>query len=324
MRVLVTGGAGFIGSNFVRRIIDGTLKGIDSVIVLDKLTYSGSLDNLSEVSQNDFEFVHGDICDSDLILKVSKNCDAIINFAAESHVDRSISSSREFVESNIVGVNSLLTTSLETGVTTFIQVSTDEVYGSIESGSATEDSPIVPNSPYSASKAAADLLCKSFFSTHGLDIRITRCSNNYGPYQYPEKIIPLFITNLLEQKKVPIYGNGENRRDWLHVDDHCSGIHRVLTSGKPGNVYNLGGGRELRNLDLAMLILNYFGKDESCIEWVKDRPGHDFRYAVNYQKAASQLDYAPRLEFDKEIESLISWYVNNPKWWKARKIKDPS
>ena len=324
MRVLVTGGAGFIGSNFVRRIVDGTLKGIGSVVVLDKLTYSGSLDNLSEVPQEDFEFVHGDICDRDLMLRLSKNCDAIINFAAESHVDRSISSSREFVESNIVGVNSLLTTLLETGVSTFIQVSTDEVYGSIASGSATEENPIVPNSPYSASKASADLLCKSFFITHGLDIRITRCSNNYGPYQYPEKVIPLFITNLLEGKKLPLYGNGENRRDWLHVDDHCLGIHKVLTSGTPGNIYNLGGGRELRNLDLAMLILNYFDKDDSWIEWVKDRPGHDFRYAVNYQKAANELNYAPMLEFDKEIENVISWYVNHENWWRKRKIQKAS
>ena len=319
MKVLITGGAGFIGSNFVRRVVDGTLGGITSVIILDNLTYAGSLENIPDLDTNDFKFVKGDICDKDLVLKLTRECDAVINFAAESHVDRSIAFAGEFIRTNVVGTENLLSCSLKNEVSIFLQVSTDEVYGTIDSGSWTEDFPVMPNSPYSASKASADLIVRSYFKTYGMDIRITRCSNNYGPYQYPEKVIPLFITNILQDKKIPLYGNGENVRDWLHVDDHCFGIEKVLTHGVAGNIYNIGGGRELKNIDLARTVLNYFGKDESWIEWVPDRPGHDYRYSVNYNKAEKDLGYKPQVAFEEGISKVISWYESNPKWWLARK-----
>jgi len=322
LRALITGGAGFIGSNFVRRAVDGTFKKIDSIIVLDNLTYAGSLENFSSEVLNEIEFVQGDICDNDLVKKVSKRCDAIINFAAESHVDRSIHSSSEFVRTNVMGTDSLLQAARRNSVRTFVQVSTDEVYGSIPIGSWGEDEPLLPNSPYSASKASADLVARSYFKTHGVDIRITRCSNNYGPYQYPEKVIPLFITNLLQEKKIPIYGDGGNVRDWLHVDDHCVGIYKVLESGYPGEIYNIGGGRELRNIELARIILEMFGKDESWIDWVPDRLGHDLRYSVDFQKVKKSLGYSPQVPFETGIKEVVDWYRESSNWWKPRKKLD--
>lgn len=319
MRLLVTGGAGFIGSNFVRRIIDGTLPGIGHVTVLDKLTYAGTLKNLEMLPKNSFDFIKGDISDSGLVDELSKRHDAIINFAAESHVDRSITGARDFIETNVLGVQNLLAAALTNQVETFVQISTDEVYGTISKGSWSEEFPLLPNSPYSASKASADLICRSYHRTFGMDVRVTRCSNNYGPYQFPEKVIPLFITNLIENKKVPLYGEGLNIRDWLHVDDHCQGIFAVLTAGKPGNIYNIGGGRELTNRELTNLILEKFGRDESSIEHVADRLGHDLRYSVSHEKITQELGYQPKVRFEDGLEQTIEWYKNNESWWRPLK-----
>lgn len=319
MRLLVTGGAGFIGSNFVRRIIDGTLPGIGHVTVLDKLTYAGTLKNLEMLPKNSFDFIKGDISDSGLVDELSKRHDAIINFAAESHVDRSITGARDFIETNVLGVQNLLAAALTNQVETFVQISTDEVYGTISKGSWSEEFPLLPNSPYSASKASADLICRSYHRTFGMDVRVTRCSNNYGPYQFPEKVIPLFITNLIENKKVPLYGEGLNIRDWLHVDDHCQGIFAVLTAGKPGNIYNIGGGRELTNRELTKLILEKFGRDESSIEYVADRLGHDLRYSVSHEKITQELGYQPKVRFEDGLEQTIEWYKNNESWWRPLK-----
>jgi len=319
MRLLVTGGAGFIGSNFVRRIVDGTFSGISQVTVLDKLTYAGTLKNLEMLPENSFEFIRGDISDPGLVSDLVKRNDAIVNFAAESHVDRSITGARDFIETNVLGVQNLLAAALTNEVKTFVQISTDEVYGTISKGSWDEDFPLLPNSPYSASKASADLICRSYNRTFGLDVRVTRCSNNYGPYQFPEKIIPLFITNLIEDKKVPLYGRGLNVRDWLHVDDHCQGIFAVLTAGKPGNIYNIGGGRELTNKELTDLILRKFSRDESSIEYVADRLGHDLRYSVSHKKITRELGYQPKIQFEEGLEHTIEWYKNNESWWRPLK-----
>lgn len=319
MRLLVTGGAGFIGSNFVRRIVDGTFSGISQITVLDKLTYAGTLKNLEMLPANSFEFIRGDISDPGLVSDLVKRNDAIVNFAAESHVDRSITGARDFIETNILGVQNLLAAALTNEVKTFVQISTDEVYGTISKGSWDEDFPLLPNSPYSASKASADLICRSYYRTFGMDVRVTRCSNNYGPYQFPEKIIPLFITNLIEDKKVPLYGKGLNVRDWLHVDDHCQGIFAVLTSGKPGNIYNIGGGRELTNRELTDLILRKFSRDESSIEYVADRLGHDLRYSVSHEKITQELGYQPKVRFEDGLEQTIEWYKNNESWWRPLK-----
>jgi dTDP-glucose 4,6-dehydratase len=319
MRLLVTGGAGFIGSNFVRRIVDGTFSGISQVTVLDKLTYAGTLENLEILPANSFEFIRGDISDPGLVSDLVKLNDAIVNFAAESHVDRSITGARDFIETNVLGVQNLLAAALTNEVKTFVQISTDEVYGTISKGSWDEDFPLLPNSPYSASKASADLICRSYHRTFGMDVRVTRCSNNYGPYQFPEKIIPLFITNLIEGKKVPLYGKGLNVRDWLHVDDHCQGIFAVLTAGKPGNIYNIGGGRELTNRELTDLILRKFSRDESSIEYVADRLGHDLRYSVSHEKITRELGYQPKIQFEEGLEQTIEWYKNNESWWRPLK-----
>ena len=319
MRLLVTGGAGFIGSNFVRRILDGTFSGISHVTVLDKLTYAGTLKNLEMLPENSFEFIRGDISDPGLVSDLVKRNDAIVNFAAESHVDRSITGARDFIDTNILGVQNLLAAALTNEVKTFVQISTDEVYGTISKGSWDEDFPLLPNSPYSASKASADLICRSYHRTFGMDVRVTRCSNNYGPYQFPEKIIPLFITNLIEGKKVPLYGKGLNVRDWLHVDDHCQGIFAVLTAGKPGNIYNIGGGRELTNRELTDLILRKFSRDESSIEYVADRLGHDLRYSVSHEKITRELGYQPKIKFEEGLEQTIEWYKNNESWWRPLK-----
>ena len=270
MRLLVTGGAGFIGSNFVRRSLEGSLPGISSIVVLDKLTYAGIEGNLDPISNLDnYEFVHGDICNFDLVSSLIESVEVVVNFAAESHVDRSIVSASPFVETNTSGVQVMLDAMKRVGGNKrFIQISTDEVYGSIESGSWHEEFPLRPNSPYSASKAGGELLARAFHKTYNLDVLVTRCSNNYGPYHFPEKLIPLFITNILEGKKVPIYGNGQNIRDWLHVDDHCRGIHQVLMNGQSGEIYNIGGGRELTNLEITLSILELMGADENCVEFV--------------------------------------------------------
>ncbi len=321
MRLLVTGGAGFIGSNFVRRIFDGTISGISHVTVLDKLTYAGTLTNLEAVVDNqNFEFIKGDICDHKLINEIIPKIDAIVNFAAESHVDRSIASASEFVETNIRGVQVLLDAVKNYNRDIrFIQVSTDEVYGSIAEGSWDENSPLLPNSPYSASKAGGEMLARSYFKTHGLNVLITRCSNNYGPNHFPEKLIPLFITNLLENKPIPVYGTGGNVRDWLHVDDHCQGIEKVLKLGKAGEIYNIGGGKELANIDITQLILAEMGKSNSEIEFVEDRKGHDFRYSVNHSKITNELGYVPKVDFMHGLKQTIDWYKKNERWWKPLK-----
>ena len=319
MRLLVTGGAGFIGSNFVRRIVNGTYSGVSQLTVLDKLTYAGTLKNLEMLPADSFEFIKGDIANPDLISDLTKRHDAIVNFAAESHVDRSITGARDFIETNVLGVQNLLAASLQNQVSVFVQVSTDEVYGSISEGSWSEEYPLLPNSPYSASKASADLICRSYNRTFGMDIRVTRCSNNYGPHQFPEKVIPLFVTNLIDNGKVPLYGNGLNVRDWLHVDDHCDGIYSVLSEGKSGNIYNIGGGRELTNRELTEIILRKFGRDESSIEYVTDRLGHDLRYSVSYEKISRELGYLPKINFEDGIEETIEWYKRNESWWRPLK-----
>jgi dTDP-glucose 4,6-dehydratase len=319
MRLLVTGGAGFIGSNFVRRVVDGSLTGIDRITVLDKLTYAGTLSNLEMLPKGSFEFIKGDIADPVLVDRLTKQNDAVVNFAAESHVDRSITGARDFIETNVLGTQNLLDASLRNEIGTFVQVSTDEVYGTISEGSWTEEFPLLPNSPYSASKASADLIVRSYHRTFGLDVRTTRCSNNYGPHQFPEKVIPLFVTNLIDNKKVPLYGKGLNVRDWLHVDDHCRGIHAVLTKGKSGNVYNIGGGRELTNRELTEVILSKMGRDESSIEYVQDRLGHDLRYSVSHEKISKELGYQPQVKFEEGIEESIDWYRRNESWWRPLK-----
>lgn len=316
MRILVTGGAGFIGSHFVKNLVAGSVPDVSEIIVLDKLTYSGNRSNLDEIPGTSFQFIVGDICDEDLVRKTTKSIDLIVNFAAESHVDRSIDSSKSFFATNVLGTQNLLENARINNVRTFIQISTDEVYGSIESGSWDEEYPLRPNSPYAASKASADLLARSFYKTYGMDVRITRCSNNYGSNQYPEKIIPLFVTNLLQKKSIPLYGNGSNIRDWLHVSDHCQGINLVLEKGRPGEIYNIGGGQEISNLELTHLILKSMNVDESVIEFVHDRRGHDFRYSLNYEKISQQLQYYPKISFEKGISETIAWYKTNTTWWK--------
>ena len=319
MRILVTGGAGFIGSNFVRRIVDGTFSGITSITVLDKLTYAGTLTNLKGLPQDSFEFIKGDICDQDLTLKLAKSHDAIVNFAAESHVDRSILGSRDFINTNVLGTQTLLDAVRHGSVSTFVQVSTDEVYGSIEEGSWPETDPLMPNSPYAASKASADLVTRSYFRTYGLDVRVTRCSNNYGPRQFPEKVIPLFVTNLIDGLKVPIYGSGSNVRDWLHVDDHCRGIQAVLIHGKAGEIYNIGGGTELTNAELTHKILYIMGEDKTRIEYVEDRLGHDLRYSVDITKISRELGYKPLVNLEIGLRETVEWYQENEQWWRPLK-----
>jgi dTDP-glucose 4,6-dehydratase len=321
LHILVTGAAGFIGSNFVRMIAANRLEGISSVKVLDKLTYAGVKENLGPAQKflGD-RFVEGDICDPNVVSSMLENVDAVVNFAAESHVDRSISGAADFVQTNTVGVQVLLDGIKTTGrKIRFVQVSTDEVYGSIDEGSWDEDCSLLPNSPYSASKAGGELLARSYHRTHGMDVVITRCSNNYGSHHFPEKLIPLFITNLIEGKKVPIYGNGKNVRDWLHVDDHCRGIHAVLMKGNAGEVYNIGGGRELNNLEITSLILEAMGVDESSIEYVEDRKGHDLRYSVDWSKISRELGYEPQVTFEDGLRETIKWYRENEAWWKPLK-----
>ncbi|MCA2217894.1 dTDP-glucose 4,6-dehydratase [Jidongwangia harbinensis] len=314
MRVLVTGGAGFIGSQFVRDLAGGGCPGYEDaqVTVLDKLTYAGNLANLA--GYDGYEFVRGDIADPHLLATVLPGVDVVVNFAAETHVDRSITDPAAFLRANVLGVQHLLDAARAAGVTTFLQVSTDEVYGSIASGSWPETDPLLPNSPYAAAKAGADLLCRAYHRTYGMDVRITRCSNNYGPYQYPEKVIPLFVTNLLRGQPVPLYGDGRNRRDWLHVADHCRGIRLVLAKGAPGEVYNIGGGTELSNAELTRLLLDACGADWSMVRHVADRPGHDLRYSVDTSKIEA-LGYAPEVPFQTGLGDVVRWYRDRPDWW---------
>lgn len=321
MHILVTGGAGFIGSNYTRLALSGVLPQVDSITVLDSLTYAGNVRNLDSIIEaSNFKFIVGDICNEEDVLPLLESVDAVINFAAESHVDRSIKSSSEFVKTNVGGVQVILDGIKALGrKIRFLQVSTDEVYGSIQSGSWDEDFPLLPNSPYSASKAGGELLARAYNRTHGLDVVITRCSNNYGPFHFPEKLIPLFITNLLEGKKVPVYGSGKNVRDWLHVDDHCRGIHSALIYGKSGEIYNIGGGQELTNVEITNLILEAMGADERSIEFVEDRKGHDFRYSVNWNKINRELGYLPQVKFEDGLNDTIAWYRTNRAWWEPLK-----
>jgi dTDP-glucose 4,6-dehydratase len=322
MRVLVTGGAGFIGSHYVRKALGGAYSSLAEaeIVVLDKLTYAGNEANLASVKDDErLRFVKGDICDPILAMQVMAGIDLVVHFAAESHVDRSILGAADFVMTNVVGTQNLLQAAVDAGVSKFVHVSTDEVYGSIESGSWPETHPLEPNSPYSASKASSDLLARSFYRTHGLQVCVTRCSNNYGPYQFPEKVIPLFVTNLMDGKKIPLYGDGLNVRDWLHVDDHCWGIQLVAESGRPGEIYNIGGGTELTNLELTHRLLAAFGVGEEMIELVEDRKAHDRRYSVDITKITNELGYRPLMSFDEGLANTIEWYRSNRSWWEPLK-----
>ena len=322
MRLFVTGGAGFIGSNFVRMALRGQLLGLEDaeITVFDALTYSGTLTNLETVKDSPrYSFIQGDIRDEDAVRSALPGHDAIIHFAAESHVDRSVHNSRIFVETNVVGTQTLLDQALALGIPRFVHISTDEVYGSIDSGSWDENEPLLPNSPYSASKAASDLLVRSYFVTHGLNASITRCSNNYGPHHFPEKVIPLFVTNLLDGHTVPLYGDGLNVRVWLHVVDHCRGISLVLQKGQPGEIYNIGGGTELSNTELTDLLLAATGRNKSFVTAVRDRKGHDRRYSVDISKISHELGYEPQVDFASGLADVVQWYRDNRQWWEPLK-----
>ncbi len=317
MKLLVTGGAGFIGSNFVRYMLN---KYPDYHIVnLDKLTYAGNLDNLTDVEGHpNYTFVKGDICDVKAVSGAIEGVDAIVNFAAETHVDRSILEPGSFIQTDVYGTYVLLEALKEKGISRYIQISTDEVYGSIEQGSFTEESPLSPSSPYSASKAGSDMLVHAYWTTYHLPVIITRSSNNFGPYQYPEKLIPLFITNAIEGQQLPLYGDGMNVRDWIYVDDNCAAIDVVLHKGVEGEVYNIGGGNERTNVEITDIILKETGKPESFIKKVKDRPGHDRRYSIDSSKLSS-LGFTARHSFNDAMKATVKWYTENESWW--RKIK---
>ncbi|HKS46049.1 MAG TPA: dTDP-glucose 4,6-dehydratase [Amycolatopsis sp.] len=322
MRVLVTGGAGFIGSHFVRQVLSGAYSWLADaeVVVLDKLTYAGNEANLAPVADDPrLRFVRGDICDAPLVERVVSGVDLVVHFAAESHVDRSILGSADFVLTNVLGTQTLLQSALAAGVARFVHVSTDEVYGSIERGSWPEDHVLEPNSPYSASKASSDLLARAFYRTYGMPVCVTRCSNNYGPYQFPEKVIPLFVTNLLDGRKVPLYGDGLNVRDWLHVDDHCHGINLVAERGRAGEIYNIGGGTELTNRELTERLLAAVGAGWEMVEPVTDRKGHDRRYSVDITKIGTELGYRARVPFERGLADTVTWYRDNRSWWEPLK-----
>ncbi|MEK7263716.1 MAG: dTDP-glucose 4,6-dehydratase [Bacteroidota bacterium] len=316
--ILVTGGAGFIGSNFIRMMIAGHPE--YRIVNYDKLTYAGNLENLEEVQHSShYNFEKGDICNSSRINEIMEkySIDAIVNFAAESHVDRSILGASEFVQTNVGGTQVLLDAAKKFSIEKFLQVSTDEVYGSLgETGKFTEETPLHPNSPYSASKTSADLFVLAYEHTFHLPVVITRCSNNYGPFQFPEKLIPLMIANALNDKPLPVYGKGTNVRDWLHVQDHCEAIDVVLHKGKTGEMYNIGGNNEWKNIDIVKLLLKKLEKSEELITYVKDRPGHDLRYAIDASKIENELGWKPRYSFETGIEETIQWYLNNQSWWK--------
>jgi dTDP-glucose 4,6-dehydratase len=322
MRVLVTGGAGFIGSHYVRQALSGAYPALADaeIVVLDKLTYAGNPANLAPVADNPrFRFVQGDICDGALVSELMTGVGLVVHFAAESHVDRSILGSADFVLTNVLGTQTLLQAALGAGAGKFVHVSTDEVYGSIAEGSWSEDHLLEPNSPYSASKASSDLLARAFHRTHGLPVCVTRCSNNYGPYQFPEKVIPLFVTNLLDGAKVPLYGDGLNVRDWLHVDDHCRGIQLVADGGRPGEIYNIGGGTELSNRELTERLLAALGAGWDQVEPVTDRKGHDRRYSVDITKISTELGYRAEVPFEQGLADTVRWYRENRSWWEPLK-----
>ena len=316
MKQLVTGGAGFIGSNYVRYVLANT---DDEVVVYDALTYAGNLSTLRDVDDDPrYSFVKGDICDPGTLEDAMRGCDAVVHFAAESHVDRSIVGSDDFVTTNCFGTNIVMDTARRLGIGRVVHIGTDEVYGSVEVGSSSEGDPLEPRSPYSASKAGSDLIALSYHHTHGLPVTVTRCTNNFGPYQYPEKAIPLFTTNLLEGKQIPLYGDGLNERDWLYVDDHCAGVHLVLEKGAEGEIYNIGAGNETPNRVLVDKLLSLLGKDESSVEYVEDRLGHDRRYSVDISKITA-LGWAKQRTLDEALEATVEWYRANDWWWRPLK-----
>lgn len=318
-RMLITGGAGFIGSNFVRYILEKNPE--YEITNLDALTYCGNLENLSDIENNPhYTFVKGDITDKELVNQLVSDIDCIINFAAETHVDRSIKDPEIFIKTNVLGTQVLLDAARKYDLEKYVQISTDEVYGSLgKKGYFREETPLAPNSPYSASKASADLIVRAYFKTFGLPVNITRCSNNYGPYQFPEKLIPLMISNALENKKLPVYGDGLNIRDWIHVFDHCTAIDLVLHHGKKGEIYNIGGNNEKENIEIVKLILDYLDKEDSLITFVKDRLGHDRRYAIDSTKIQKDLGWKPRYSFEEGIKETIQWYLDNRSWWEKVK-----
>ena len=321
MNILVTGGAGFIGSNFIKLWMRNNPD--DRITNLDCLTYAGNLENLKEVENNpNYKFVKGDICDKNLVNESVKGIDLIVHFAAESHVDRSILGSAEFIRTNVEGTGTLLDAAKNNGGIRFHHVSTDEVFGSLgpDDPKFNEKTPYDPRSPYSASKAASDHLVRAYFHTHNLPITISNCTNNYGPCHFPEKLIPLFITNLMEGKKVPIYGEGKNIRDWIYVDDHNKGVEAIIKKGKIGETYCLGGGNEISNIEITKMILELMGKGEDMIEYVDDRKGHDFRYAIDFSKAQKELGWEPEVDFKEGLAKTVEWYKNNEGWWKKIKI----
>lgn len=325
MKLLITGGAGFIGSNFIHFLVgpENPNRNDYEILNLDKLTYAGNLENLADFSHHtNYRFIHGDISDGKLVDNLLESgIEAVINFAAESHVDRSLYEPDLFIQTNIVGVQVLLYAALRHKVKKFIQVSTDEVYGSLSADDPgfRENTPLSPNSPYSASKAAADLLVRSYFKTYGFPATITRCSNNYGPYQFPEKLIPLFITNALENKPLPVYGDGLNVRDWIHVQDHCRALFLVLQEGKEGEIYNIGGNGERNNLEMTEAILNLLGKPKSLVRFVNDRPGHDRRYAVDFSKIQKDLGWSPIYSLEEGLAQTVQWYISHEEWWQRIK-----
>jgi dTDP-glucose 4,6-dehydratase len=326
MRILVTGGAGFIGSHYVRTLLDGGYPGFGhaQVTVVDKLTYAGNLANLKTVADSPrLTFVRGDICDAELLATVVPGHDAVINFAAETHVDRSIAGASSFVTTNVVGTQVLLQACLDAKIPRVVQVSTDEVYGSVASGSWAEDARLEPNSPYSAAKAGGDLMTRAYARTHGLDVSITRCCNNYGPYQFPEKVIPLFITNLLDGLKVPLYGDGQNVRGWVHVDDHCQGIQLVLEHGEPGVAYHINGDVELTNVELTHALLECCGAGWDMVTPVEDRKAHDRRYSLD-DSLLRGMGYAPKIPFSEGLQATVRWYRDNRRWWEPLKQAQPN
>jgi dTDP-glucose 4,6-dehydratase len=319
MKLLITGGAGFIGSNFILSMMNSNPE--VEIINLDILTYAGNLNNLKSVDKNPrYTFIKGDICDPDKVNAIldKYRVDSIVHFAAESHVDRSITKASEFVRTNVLGTQNLLECARHHQIEKFIQISTDEVYGSTFTGSFTENNILSPSSPYSASKAGSDLLALSYFRTYKLPVIITRCTNNFGPCQHPEKLIPLFVTNLLEGRKVPVYGTGKNVRDWIHVNDHCQAVEFLLKKGNFGEIYNIGGGNEMTNLEITEKILALLKKDESLIEYVTDRPGHDYRYSLDCSKLR-KMGWTPRYSFDEGLKDTVEWYIRNEWWWRPLK-----
>jgi len=320
MKILVTGGAGFIGSNFIRYWLNNNPE--DSIVNLDLLTYAGNIDNLRDLENNPrYNFVQGDICDADLVNKLVQGVDVIVHFAAESHVDRSIENSADFIRTNVLGTHVLLEAAKNNGNIRFHHISTDEVFGALGMNDEPfhENTPYDPRSPYSSSKASSDHLVRAYYHTHKLPITISNCSNNYGPYQYPEKLIPLFVTNLIEGKKIPVYGEGKNVRDWIHVDDHNAGVEAIIKKGRIGETYCLGGNSEVTNIDITKKILDIMGHEQDMIEYVADRKGHDLRYAINFSKAKKELGWEPKINFEEGLRQTVEWYKSVEDWWKKLK-----